>query len=204
MTVASARHPADDCLGAARDAAKLAREAYRAIVPVADGLTGVSDRVGPVSPMRPASPLLEAVATLSMANSAGQRALELMQARSEAAQLAEGTAALYESARAARLGVLALTAGRYGRARMQLAHAEGYACHLITEAMVVYESSPSHSRQNPRGAVSRAPFPQGWRSLVSGLGEVARRAPKLRHVSCGWAHRRHRSSQRCPAHRPCL
>lgn len=170
MTAISAPHPVDDCVEAARGAAKLTRQAYRAIVPVGEGLTEAIDRVGPVSPMRPASPLLEAVATLSVANSAGQRALELMLPRSEAAQVAEVATALYETARSGRLSVLALTAGNDRHAGLQLAHAAGYACHLIAEAMVMYDELPVRSSQSSHRILSRTPFPRAWHSLITELG----------------------------------
>ena len=170
MRTTSGTQSVDGCLEAAQASAKLARQAYRAIVPVGDGLADVTDRIGLVSPARPDAPLLEAVATLTVASTAGQRALELSLARSNAGQIADITAALYETARSARLCVLSLGASSVGHPRMQLAHASGYACHLITEAMIMYEGLPARRDRNRRISVHLAPFPRAWRSLIAGLG----------------------------------
>ena len=160
----------NESIAGARVASKLAWQAYRTRVPIADGMTDVPDRLGAVACGRPLAPLEDAVATLSVASSAGARALALATARVDSARASAVACALAETVRSTQLSILSLGAKRNIETRMQLSHSGGYACHLITEAMVTVDGPPIVGRRDMVGKATGVAFPRAWRTLIGNLG----------------------------------
>lgn len=156
---------------AARAAARIACDAYRATLPPGQQDAARTDRMPVIATGRPDHPLASAVAALATSCDAGALAVDLALSTCDAEDVASLTEVVDETILSAHLGVAALRVVESSAERIRLAHRTAGTAHLTCSVLTT--RAAGHEVSGTRMWVNRgsSQLPSSVRTLVRGLGD---------------------------------